>query len=76
VKQQATVNARVESDSPPAGIQGVLVRPRAGFACGALSPVGRGQRRWRRVTMMDDSEVVVGGYISVTALTFGALIRQ
>jgi hypothetical protein len=35
-------------------------------------PVGRGQRRQRRVTIRDGSKVVVGGYSSVTALTFGA----
>jgi hypothetical protein len=40
------------SDPPPAGLQGVPVRPGTGFACGAL-PSGR---RWSTALAVDNNE--------------------
>ena len=64
------------SDLSPAGIQGIPVRPGAGFACGAL-PSGR---RWSTAVAVDNNEGYRRGLWpaarpAVTALTFKRLIR-
>ena len=46
------------ADPPPAGLQGVLVRPRTGSACGAL-PSGRW---WSTALAVDNNEGIGGSY--------------